>query len=471
MTTFRYQALEAHLRQQIESGRYQAGEKLPSVRTLCQLHSLSKATVTHALQSLEAERLIYAVPKSGYFVSESRMHDSTPQKVTTPSMPAPVNVPALFRDIMARSAAFDIFPSDASAPASAHLVTLNRMIAKAARTHPDKKAHYYDEPKGHQGLRQAVAELYRQRETTLSSEDLCITAGCQHALFLALMATCQPGDTVAIESPAFYGALQQLEQLGLRVIEIACDPDTGLDIDELEQKIAQWPIKACLVTPNFHTPTGAQMPAAAMQRLVALAETQDFYIIEDDIYGELGFQKAPCPPLKSLCQQGRVILCGSFSKCLSRDLRIGWIAGGKLQGKIEQLKLITQLASPQAVQQGLTEFIRQGHFKRHVQQFRQQLKSQREQLLAELERLGGERIKFSHPKGGLSCWVELPAHINTQRHYQALREQGIVLTPGVLFSAHGLYQHHLRVSFSQPLTAGRQAALQTLLDTLLAQPA
>ena len=467
MSVFRYEALEVFLRQQIQTGRYKVGEKLSSVRTLCQQHELSKATVIHALHKLEADQLIYAVPKSGYFVAEVSSDYNTPQKVPTPSIPAQVNVPDLFRDIMSRSAAFDILPSDRSTATAQHLINLNRMIGKASRFHPEQKAHYYDEPKGLVRLRSAIVDLYRQRETSLAAEDLCITSGCQHALFLALMATCQKGDTVAIESPAFYGALQQLEQLGLHVIEISSDPNTGLDLQELADKIQDWPIKACIVTPNFHTPTGSKMPVSNMKALVKLANQHDFYVIEDDIYGELSFHNELCPPLKSVCREGRVILCGSFSKCLSRELRIGWIAGGLLHDKIVQLKLITQLANPQAVQEGLAEFISQGHFKRYVNQRRQQLKEQRDQLIAELRQHWGAHIKFSKPNGGMSCWLELPSHIDTQQSYKALLEKGIVLTPGVLFSAHGLYKNHMRLSFSQPLTERRRAALHLLFQTLL----
>ena len=467
MVAFRYEALEVLLRQHIQAGRYKVGEKLPSVRTLCQQHELSKATVTHALHKLEADQLIYAVPKSGYFVAEASSDLNTPRKIPTPSIPAQVNVPDIFRDIMSRSAAFDLLPSDRSTATAQHLINLNRMISKASRFHPEQKAHYYDEPKGLLKLRSAIVELYRQRNTHLTEEDLCITSGCQHALFLALMATCQRGDTVAIESPAFYGALQQLEQLGLHAIEISSDPNTGLDLQELADKSQDWPIKACIVTPNFHTPTGAKMPLANMKALVDLANQHDFYVIEDDIYGELSFRNERCPPLKSLCSQGRVILCSSFSKCLSRELRIGWIAGGRVHDKIVQLKLITQLANPQAVQEGLAEFINQGHYRRYVNQRRQHLKEQRDQLIAELKQHWGTHIKFTHPNGGMSCWLELPSHIDTQKSYKALLEKGIVLTPGVLFSAHGLYKNHMRLSFSHPLTEARRAALHTLFRTLL----
>ncbi|RDL45690.1 PLP-dependent aminotransferase family protein [Marinomonas piezotolerans] len=467
MAGFRYEALEAHLRQKIQTGRFKAGEKLPSVRTLCQQHTLSKATVIHALQRLETEQLVYAIPKSGYFVTQPSVHRHRPEKVSTPSLPTQVNVPELFRDIMSRSAAFDILPTEGGAPASKHLQTLNRMISRAARSQPEQKANYYDEPSGQQGLRQAIVELYRQRDTALDADNLCITAGCQHALFLALMATCQMGDTVAVESPAFYGVLQQIEQMGLDVIEISSDPTTGIDLNELEEKTKRYPIKACVVTPNFNTPTGSKMSTNDMKQLVSIAKTNSFYIIEDDIYGELRFRNELCAPLKAFDHDQRVILCGSFSKCLSRELRIGWISGGHLQQKIIQLKLITQLASPRATQQGLTEFITTGHFKRYISQQRQLLKNQRDEWLNEISANWGDLVRFSRPNGGLSCWVELPSHIDTQQSYKALIQEGIVLTPGALFSAQSLYKNHMRLSFSQPLTEHRRTALHLLFNTLL----
>ncbi|OPX55317.1 DNA-binding transcriptional regulator, MocR family, contains an aminotransferase domain [Oceanospirillum multiglobuliferum] len=467
MKIYRYEALENELREQLLNGRYRNGERLPSIRTLCADYGVSKATVLHALHRLESDQWVVAQPKSGYFVQLPTIKSPKPNKVDTPVAPAPVTVPAIFRDIMGRSAAFDILPADGFAESSQHLVLLNRLISRRLRTHPEQKANYYDEPAGKIGLREALTELYRQRLLNTTPEEICITSGCQHALFLALMATCKRGDTVAVESPAFYGVLQIMEQLELNIIEISADAEMGLDVTELAEKISRWPIKACVVSPNFGTPTGSQMPLASRQRLLQLALQHQFYVIEDDIYGDLAFGSESPAPLKALDEHQQVILCGSFSKSLSRDLRIGWIMGAALQDKLVQLKLITQLASPQAVQGGLAQFIAEGHYRRYVAQYKQRLREQRDQLLYELKQHWGDKISYSQPKGGLCLWVELPAHIDTQISYQGLLEQGVVLTPGVLFSAHGLYHNYLRISFSQPLTTRRRAALHQLFQALL----
>lgn len=469
MPRYRYEYLEQELKQQIRSGYLKSGDRLPSIRKLCSHYQLSKATVLHALHRLEADRWVQAQPKSGYFVRSPEQERPKPIRVDTPKAPAPVSVPAIFQDIMTRSAAFDILPAADQEDASSQLVVLNRLISRQMRHKPEQKSGYYDEPAGKLSLRNALADQFRHRQLMVSADEICITTGCQHSLFIALMSTCQPGDTVAVESPAFYGVLQIMEQLGLNIIEISSDSAHGLDVAELAEKLSHWPVKACVVTPNFGTPAGSCLSEDARSRLLNLAREHDFWLIEDDIYGDLAFSSASTRPLKSLDTRDdpRVILCGSFSKSLSRDLRLGWIIAGPLHNKAVQMKLITQLASPQAVQEGLAQFISEGHYRRHLNQYRLKLREQRDNLINLLADQWGHQILFSQPQGGLCVWVQLPEACDSQAAYRSLREQGILLTPGTLFSAHGLYNNYLRLSFAQPLTRDRKQALSLLFETLL----
>ncbi len=471
MPRYRYEYLEQELKQQIRSGYLKSGDRLPSIRTLCREYQLSKATVLHALHRMESEQLLQARPKSGYFVRMADQERPVPMRVNTPHAPAPVSVPAIFRDIMARGAAFDILPAASHQDTSSQLIVLNRLIGRQMRLRPEQKAGYYDEPAGRPSLRNALADHLRHRQLSVDPDEVCITSGCQHSLFIALMITCQPGDTVAVESPAFYGVLQVMQQLGLNVIEISADAVTGIDVQELTEKLQHWPIKACVVTPNFGTPAGSCIPQENRATLLELARRNEFWLIEDDIYGDLGFSSAAHPPLKALDQpeQEKVILCGSLSKSLSRDLRLGWIMAGPLHNKAVQMKLITQLASPQATQEGLAQFISEGHYRRHLNQYRIKLRKQRDALTNLLAENWGDKILFSQPGGGLCIWVQLPEDCDSQKAYQGLREQGILLTPGILFSAHGLYNHYLRLSFAQPLTPDRKQALSVLFETLLSR--
>lgn len=466
MTPYRYQALTNQLKGDIQASRWKVGERLPSVRELCRTQSLSKATVLHALHQLEAEGLLEARPKSGYFVKNTQPEKPpAPQPSTRKPSPQAVNVPSIFRDIMKHSAAFDILPNAGGNQASTHLVSLNRHISRAMRTHPEHSAMYYNEPTGDPALRNQLSEHYRTTSLDLAPSQFCITAGCQNALFLALMATCKPGDNVIVESPAFYGVLQLLQQLQLNVIEIPANSETGIDIEAFESALQKWQVTACIVTPAFATPTGATMSADNRRQLITLANQYDIAVIEDDIYGDLAFETRPAP-LKKLDQQERGILCSSFSKALSRDLRIGWISGGRWHDHITQLKLVTQLASSQTVQQGLASFMAEGSYRRHLNLYRQTLKQQRDQLIRAIRRYWPASTLFSVPEGGLALWLEMDTGLDIQAAYPRALEQGIILTPGTLFSARGQYRNYLRLSFTHPITEARDNALQKLANLL-----
>lgn len=458
---FRYQQLENELLSAIRSQRIRAGERLPSVRDLCLQHQASKATVLHALQRLEAQGLVEARPKSGFYVSAPPPASQPPLTQAPLAPPRPVTISDLLLDIMRRGAAFDLLPGAAGhTETSTGVVALNRSIGRALRRARGDSAQYYDQPAGLPALREQLALRLSQRGCALTAADLCITAGCQNALFLALLACCQPGDVVAVESPGFYGVLQLLQQLNLQVVEVPSSPASGLDIDALEDVLRRWPVRACVVSPAFSTPAGALMPAAARQRLLALAERYDLALIEDDIYADTAFAQVP-DPLKAQDPQGRVILCSSFAKTLSRDLRLGWIAGGRWQARIEQLKLVTQLASGRALQQGVADFLADGSYSAHLRRQHYRLRQQRDQLLNALDRWPLS-INLSHPQGGLTLWAALPETVDTRALYSQALSYGIVLTPGPLFSAAEHFAHCLRLSFAHEWHTARLQALQQL---------
>jgi len=189
-------------------------------------------------------------------------------------------------------------------------------------------------------------------------------------------------------------------------------------------------------------------------------------VIEDDIYGDLAFETRP-PPLKVLDDQERVILCSSFSKALSRDLRIGWISGGRWHDKITHLKLVTHLASSQSLQQGLATFMAEGSYRRHLSHYRQTLKQQRNQLVDAIRHYWPTSTLFSVPDGGLALWLEMDASLDIQAAYPRALEKGIILTPGSLFSATGQYRNYLRLSFTHPITNKRETALKQLAEVVL----
>jgi DNA-binding transcriptional MocR family regulator len=204
------------------------------------------------------------------------------------------------------------------------------------------------------------------------------------------------------------------------------------------------------------------MPEASKQQVLSLCQTHDIAIIEDDIYGELYFGLQRPRSIYSYDEQGIVLLCSSFSKMLSRDLRLGWIAAGRYSEAVSKLKLATTLASSRVSQQGLSQYIAEGGLDRHLRRTRLQYRKRCQQLLGLVRLYFPMALSCSQPDGGLALWVELPNDADTVKLYNLARLKGIVLTPGRLFTAQERYRNFLRISFAHPWTEARQ---QALLDT------
>ncbi|MGS0639991.1 aminotransferase class I/II-fold pyridoxal phosphate-dependent enzyme, partial [Citrobacter sp. VF227] len=137
--------------------------------------------------------------------------------------------------------------------------------------------------------------------------EIVITHGCVDALQMSLRVLTRPGDLIAAESPTYYGLLQLADLLGLKVIEIPSDPDTGMSLEALQLAAGQWPIKALVLTARLSNPLGVSMPDHRQKQLLNLAARFDIQIVEDDIYGELMFEQDQYKALKSNDRDGRVI--------------------------------------------------------------------------------------------------------------------------------------------------------------------
>ena len=460
MSQFKYSRIAAELKNKILSNVWCADERLPSIRKLSNEYQVSKISIQNALHKLEANGLIKARSRSGYYVV-AQEKKTLPPNNTKQNAPSLVTMPDIFHEIMARSAAFDIYPEGKVREPSSHIQTLNRHINRAMRQQAARNALYYGTPEGDFILRKQLSKHYRSRDLSISADDICITSGCQNSLFLALSSCCQPGDTVAIESPSFYGILQLLQILKLNVIEIPASFSDGLPTQALEKAAQQWHIKACIVTPNFATPTGACMPQSEKLALCHLAHKYAFTIIEDDIYGDLGFH-FNTQPLKSVDRHHNVILCSSFSKSLSRDLRTGWIMGGKHHKAIVHLSMVNNLANNQAIQQGLAGFISEGHFRRHLMQYRQTLEKQQNELINVLRENWSVPFTYTTPSGGLALMVTFEQKVNCISVYQEAIKEGIIPAPGSLFSTHNAFRHSMRLSFVHEISGKRFIAIKRL---------
>lgn len=458
-----YQELASHFRNEIRAGQRLPGERMPSIRELCRAEKVSRSTVLTAYGLLEAERLIESRPRSGYIVSADFLQQrAKPPKLANSSPaigPVAVTTNQAVVDIMDNGAAFDLLPNPAE---DTDNTELRRSLARAYRKETSYQQNYYDTPLGSVELRSHIAGRLHTAGSHLSEDQLLITSGCQHALLLALMATTQPGDVVAIESPAFYGAIQLIEALDLQILELPSSPVSGISVDAIDKALKQWRVSALVLAPSYSTPTGACLTEDNKQAILKLCLEHSTVIIEDDIYGELYFGLKRPRTIHSYDTSGNVLLCSSFSKCLSRDLRIGWIAAGRFLDKVKHLKIVTSLSVSASAQRGLADYIRRGYFERHLRSKRLRLSNQCLQLQRFLSEFFPAAISWTQPEGGLTLWVELNPAVDTGLLYQTARREGITTTPGIIFSSQQDYGNFLRLSFAHEWTGERVAALKQL---------
>jgi DNA-binding transcriptional MocR family regulator len=279
------------------------------------------------------------------------------------------------------------------------------------------------------------------------------------ALKLSLELLTEPGDLVAIESPSFYGALQALQQRRLRALEVATHPRTGVDLADLAAVLARHPVKACWFMTSFQNPTGALMPEASKQALVALLARHGVPLIEDDVYAELHFGLRRPAPAKAF--DASVLHCGSFSKSLAPGYRVGWVAAGAHAPALTRRKLMGSLSAALPSQAALAEYLQRGGYDRHLRQLRQTLAAAQARALRAIERHFPAGTRVSRPEGGYFLWLELPPQVDALQLHRLALSQQIGVAPGVLFSADGRFRHHLRLNIGHP-DPRLDAALRTL---------
>ncbi|EMX0220881.1 PLP-dependent aminotransferase family protein [Vibrio fluvialis] len=441
----KYSEVEAQLRQSMENGLFQAHDKLPSIRQLCESQAVGKNTVIRAYQELEAQGWIYSVPRSGYRVAERQ------QKAEAQAhSPSRVDLLSMSKSILIQPVVKHHMPAGSAHPStdSPAIRSLYAEIGRHSRMQTHIPSHYQLPPGNDQLVRQ-LRKISRDLGIEAKLSDIAITHGGQQAISLAFRALTQRGDIVAVESPCYFGTLLLLESLGLKVVEIPNHTATGIDIDAVKEAVERWPIKALLVTPNFNNPTGAQMPLSHRQALLDV--THNIPIIEDDVFGSLGFNEA-LPNLKALDTEERVIYINSLSKTLDSRLRIGWMVAGRYMDQIEKVLLSENMGSLNLMQSAVAEFLTSGKYRTHLarmrrvyQQHQQRFARLLNQAFSHEPQLAG-RYHLSRPEGSFLCWLTLPLEVDTYRVYQECLEQKISLLPGHLFATQGQFNHCIRFS-------------------------
>jgi len=462
---FLYEHLAAELGQAIDRGSLRAGDRLPSVRRLAQERSVSVSTVLEAYLQLENAGLIEVRPKSGHFVRRRSPLTPEPRSPRVSQTPQKITVGDAYTKILEAMRDPELIPFGCATIEADYLpmAQLNRTLAQITREMATLGARYEAAP-GLLTLRRQIARRAVDAGVSITEHDLCTTVGATEALMLALRAVAKPGDVIAVESPAYFGVLQQIETLGLRALEIPTQPRTGLDVDAFEDAIRNTNVRALFVSPTVSNPLGSIMSEDDRERLAKITRKADIAVIEDDVYGELTFDGSRPRPIRSFApgSDSHVMWISSVSKTLAPGYRVGWIAGGRWHDRVVRFKYSQSLACPPLPGMAVAEFLASGGYDRHLRRMRTAVAGNVERYREAIAREFPEGTRVSAPRGGYVLWVELPAGVDALDLHQAALKKGIVVAPGPLFSARQRFSNFIRISAGVPWNDRMAGGMRTL---------
>jgi DNA-binding transcriptional MocR family regulator len=461
---FLYSKIVSRIENQIKQNLLKSGDKLPSVRYLSTQQGISISTAYKAYVELENMGLIEARPKSGYYIKYLPSRFSK-----TPTVKPPLrkieeaSVGQMISMVYQNMTEESVLRLSRSSPSLnlIPLARLNKSMMEAIRKSPSGNVNY-EFLQGNLSLRKQVAKNAFNWGGQITENDVVTTQGCQEALVFCLRAITKPGDTVAIESPTYFGIFNVMLSLDLKVLEIPVDPETGIDIEYLEQAMNKVDIKACLFVTNFSNPVGSCMPDDRKQQLVRLLTERQIPLIEDDIYGEIYFGKSRPRTCKSFDTEGWVMLCSSVSKSLAPGYRVGWCIPGKFKEQIINLKMMHTVSSATPTQAAIGHFFETGRYDLHMRKLRRELHTQCLKYTQAIASYFPENTKISRPKGGYALWIELDKSINAFELYQVAMEQNISIAPGQIFSTDARFTNFIRISFGISFSDMVEQSLKTL---------
>ena len=318
-----------------------------------------------------------------------------------------------------------------------------------------------------QSLKQHVRELMKQRGVKCREEQIFLTAGARQGMSLLSRLLLEPGGSVITEELIYSGFQQVLEPFQPRVLTVSTDPQTGMDVDAVEQYLKSG------VRPSFiysitdgHNPLSVRLSSSKRRRLVELAEQYRVPIMEDDAYGFLCYED-PLPPLRALSERW-VFYVGSFSKILAPALRVGWIiVPEELILPLSVIKESTDIDAAPLSQRIVNAYLETGQLPAQIEMLRTQYGLKRDTMMHVLAENFPDAARWTKPDCGFFVWVELPAAVDVDELFRrALEDEHVAFIPGHAFSVNNKRSSNIRLNFSHPTTARIEEGIPRLARVL-----
>jgi DNA-binding transcriptional MocR family regulator len=418
---------------------FRPGMRLPSIRSAARDMDVSTFTVVAAYERLVATGYLEARRGSGFYVcARVGGTDAIPRRP-----PPQINLDWLLRSMLvdagARGPGLGVLPKS-----WLNGIQLAAALRSLGRQRPSRWLES-GTPRGFEPLRTVIQQRLATLDVVAQVDQILLTTGVTHALDLVLRTLVTPSDTVMIPVPCWFGAIGLLAAQGVRVVGIPSSAN-GPDLQALDRIAREHKPKLLIMSSVAQNPTGVSLSPEMMARVVDIANRRDFLIFEDDIYADLC--AGPIARLAAVDQLNRVIYASGFSKSLASNVRVGYLAcRADLAETLAGMKVLRGFTTPELNERLVHALLVEGKYARHTQILRTRLAAARAATRSVLQREGVEIL--GDPEHGLFFWVN--ARKNTNEMAAMLREQGLVLAPGSLFSLEQSPSDWMRLNVTTPL--------------------
>jgi len=297
-------------------------------------------------------------------------------------------------------------------------------------------------------LRQQIHAYLKAQGTAVDPDNVMVTSGAQQAIDLAVRSLVAPGAAVAIEQPAYYGAINALRGVRARMLEVPLEHD-GMDLDILERHLVREQARVIYTNPTFQNPTGITLSETKRRRLLALARRFGAVIIEDDHSNELRFARKPIPAIRALAEDDDLVLyIRGFGKTFLPGVRLGYLVmPDAFRQRLLMAKAHADLHCNSFIQEAMAQFLARGSHEPILARMLDVYGRRQRQLYDSLVAGMPAGTTVGHPDGGLSLWLTLPEGADVSELYFRAVRRGIAFVAGDVFYAAPTHTRSLRISF------------------------
>ncbi|UGU16778.1 PLP-dependent aminotransferase family protein [Sinomicrobium kalidii] len=441
----------------IRSGHLRKGLKLPGSRKVAGLLKVNRMTVVAAYEELQVQGWIEKIPKKGTFVKKE-LPLLSPERIAENEEIYSIPKRTHFRFDEAR-----IFPIPSSGfPPEGKLVfndgfpdlrltpmeALLRNMRSLSRRTVHKKYFMYGGSQGTRFLRETLSEyLSDTRGLPVTQENIQITKGAQMGIYLAASILLKPGDDIIVGEPGFTGAEFAFRRLNANINRVPVDHE-GIDVDAVEHLCKTKKIRFVYVIPHHHHPTTVTLTPERRMKLLELALTHKFAILEDDYDYDFHYASKPMMPIASLDRNGSVIYIGTLTKTLAPAIRIGFmIAPENFIRAATHLRKSIDVQGDSLVENAIAELYREGTVTRHIKKSVKLYRERREHLCQLLNEELGNSVSFKVPDGGMAVWTTFrntDLAVISQKAYK----EGLVIPDGREYDTPAKKYNAVRLGFA-----------------------